>query len=66
MKNVKNDSADKILEFSSEDERRMRENSVSIVSKMSPDDYLNFIQQYNEMLGHKQRRPAPIRGNFKL
>ena len=66
MKNVKNNSADKILEISSEDERRMRENTASIASNMSPDDFLDFIQQYNEMLGHKQRRPAPIRGNFKL
>ena len=56
----------KIVDVTPEDERNLRENSRKIEHGMSPEDYLDFIQQYNEMLGHKQRRPAPIRGNFKL
>jgi hypothetical protein len=56
----------KIVDVTPEDERNLRENSRKIEHSMSPENYLDFIQQYNEMLGHKQRRPAPIRGNFKL
>jgi hypothetical protein len=49
-----------------EDERFLTENTRDIALQMSPDDYLAFLQQYNEMIGHKQRRPKPIRGVFKL
>lgn len=64
--NLRENMDAKIVDVTPEDERNLRENSRKIEHSMSPENYLDFIQQYNEMLGHKQRRPAPIRGNFKL
>lgn len=67
MKNWKEDSDNRIISANERDFRILSQNSKALMSQhCSPEKYIDFTTQMNEMIGHQRKDPQPITGDFKL
>lgn len=56
----------KIVDMTPEEEKRLRQNLRDQNLRMSPDEYLDWVTEFNEMICHRRRPPKSITGEFKL
>ncbi len=67
MKNVEKNLKNKIICASETEFRILSENSSAIAKENhTPERYIVFATQMNEIIGHKQKEPKLITGTFLL
>jgi len=67
MKNFKKNTKPKIINADETDFRVLSTNSAAEVNKIhTPEGYIDFATQTNEIIGHRRRKPLLITGEFLL